>query len=95
MGKKLHLTNLFHKGFNRLSRQHREEAHETIYELSSWPDIPAGRNKEKLRDVVNGSLFSLRVSLHVRMIIQVNDDGTFLLVAIGPHDEVYKNLGNI
>jgi mRNA-degrading endonuclease RelE of RelBE toxin-antitoxin system len=92
MSRKYRTTSTFERGFKKLSIPDKDEAFEAISELQGWPDIPKGRNIEKLYAHGDGHVYSLRVTHHIRMIVQVIQDGSFRLRAIGPHDEVYRDL---
>jgi hypothetical protein len=89
MAKLFHITPAFDRAFKRLKLREKDEVFELISELRAWPDIPNGRNKEKLYDHEEGPVWSLRVNLSLRVIIQILKDGSFLLRAIGTHHEVY------
>ncbi len=90
MGKMFRITPTFDRGFKRLKLREKDETFELIAELRDWPDIARSRNKEKLYDHEAGPVYSVRVNDSLRMLIQVLEDRTFLLRAIGTHDEVYR-----
>ncbi|MDQ7823006.1 MAG: hypothetical protein RDV48_09455 [Candidatus Eremiobacteraeota bacterium] len=89
MGKLYHITPAFDRAFKRLKLREKDEVFELISELRAWPDIPKSRNKEKLYDHDDGPVWSLRVNISLRIILQIMKDNSFLLRAIGTHDEVY------
>jgi mRNA-degrading endonuclease RelE of RelBE toxin-antitoxin system len=91
MSKLFHITAAFDRGFKKLKLREKDEAFELVSELRAWPDIPRGRNKEKLYEHEDGPVYSLRVNDSLRMIVQLLEDSTFLLRAIGTHDEVYRD----
>jgi len=89
MGKMFNTTSAFDKGFRKLSLAVKDEAFELITELRDWPNLPPGRNLEKLYDHQDGPVYSLRVNYSIRMIIQVLQNNSIRLRAIGSHDDVY------
>jgi len=92
MGKKINMSAQFNRDLKALSRENKQEFLELVTELIQWPNMPNSRNKEKLNTLPDGPVYSLRVTYHIRILIQELDNETLRFVAIGPHDEVYKRI---
>ena len=52
--------------------------------------VPPGRRYEKLRSGDN--LHSVRLSQNYRFVFQILENGNAKPVAVGPHDEAYRNV---
>jgi len=82
------ITNAYIRGYRKLPKHIQEEALTVVLELARWPNLPAGRNLEKLHDDPDGSVYSVRLDFQFRMLVQPLKDG-FRLRDVGPHDELY------
>jgi len=82
------ITNAYIRGYKRLPKHIQEEALTVIYELARWPQLPNSRCLEKIRDDVDGDVYSVKLDLHYRMLVQPLRDG-FRLRDVGTHDELY------
>lgn len=82
------ITNAYIRGYRKLPKHIQEEALTVVLELAHWPDLPAGRNLKKLRDDADGDVYSVRLDIHFRMLVQPLKEG-FRLRDVGPHDELY------
>jgi mRNA-degrading endonuclease RelE of RelBE toxin-antitoxin system len=82
------ITNAYVRGYKKLPKHIQEEVLTAILELARWPNLPPGRNLEKLHDDPGGTVYSIRLDLHFRMLVQPMKDG-FRLRDVGTHDELY------
>lgn len=92
MGKKINLSKQFNKDLKNLSKELKQEFLECVTEFLNWPDLPKGRHLEKIFELPEGVIYSIRITYHIRMLIQVIDNNTLRFITIGPHDEVYKKV---
>ncbi|MHC9540653.1 MAG: hypothetical protein AB9903_14205 [Vulcanimicrobiota bacterium] len=73
MGKKINMSAQFNRDLKTLSKENKQEFLELVTELLQWPDMPDSRNKERLRILPDGPVYSMRcpTSINFNMISRV------------------------
>jgi len=82
------ISNAYKKSYRKLSRLERRRVDTTIQKFLDHPDL-GGLNFEKLSGT-DEDVYSIRVTIRIRLIMRWNADGVPVLDYVGQHQQAYR-----